>query len=37
VEPDRPAALRGIEALPRRVQVMPADAGRIKAYIEAHA
>jgi threonine synthase len=36
-EPDRPAALRGIENLPRRVQTMPADAARIKAYIERHA
>jgi threonine synthase len=36
-EPDRPAALRGIEALPRRVQVVPADAARIKSYIEQHA
>jgi threonine synthase len=36
-EPERPASLRGIEALPRRVQVMPADTARIKAYIEQHA
>jgi threonine synthase len=35
-EPPRPAALQGIEALPRRVQVMPADAERIKAYIGEH-
>jgi threonine synthase len=33
IEPPRPAAMQGIEALPKRVQVMPADAGRIKAYI----
>ncbi len=36
-EPDRPAALQGIEALPKRVQVLPADVGRVKRYIEAHA
>jgi threonine synthase len=36
-EPDRPAALLGIEALPRRVQVMPADVALVKRYIEAHA
>jgi threonine synthase len=36
IEPPRPAALQGIEALPKRVQVMPADAGRIKAYIRDH-
>ena len=32
--PLRPAALEGIEALPKRYTVMPADAGRVKAYIE---
>jgi threonine synthase len=36
IEPPRPAAMQGIEALPKRVQVMPADAGRIKAYIRDH-
>jgi threonine synthase len=36
-EPERPAALRGIEALPRRVQVMPADAVAVKRFIEEHA
>ena len=36
IEPPRPAALQGIEALPKRVQVMPADAGRVKAYIRDH-
>jgi threonine synthase len=35
-EPERPAAYAGIEALPKRVQVMPADAARIKAYIAEH-
>ena len=32
-EPRRPAAMQGIEQLPRRVKVMPADAARVKAYI----
>ena len=32
-EPDRPAAMRGIEALPKRFEVMPADAARVKAFI----
>jgi threonine synthase len=36
-EPDRPAALAGIEDRPRRVQVMAADAGQVKRFIEAHA
>ena len=36
IEPPRPAALQGIESLPRRVQVLPADAERIKAYIRDH-
>jgi threonine synthase len=34
-EPPRPAALAGLEALPRRVQVLPADAARVKALIAA--
>ncbi|MEQ1804663.1 MAG: threonine synthase [Burkholderiaceae bacterium] len=33
VEPDRPAHLRGIEQLPKRFQVMAADAQGVKAYI----
>jgi len=32
-EPDRPAALQGIEALPKRFRVMPADAAAVKTYI----
>ena len=36
IEPSRPAALQGIEALPRRVQVMPADAARVMRYIAEH-
>jgi len=34
--PERPAKFEGIEALPKRVQVMPADVTLIKAYIERH-
>jgi threonine synthase len=34
--PPRPAALAGLEALPRRVAVLPADAVRVKALIAAH-
>ena len=34
--PERPARFEGIEALPKRVQVMPADAQQVKAYIAAH-
>jgi threonine synthase len=32
-EPDRPAKFVGIEALPKRVQVMDADVAAIKALI----
>lgn len=35
--PIRPAALEGLEQRPRHVSVVPADAGRIKAWIAAHA
>jgi threonine synthase len=35
-EPDRPAKYAGIEALPRRVTVLPADVQRVKDYIAAH-
>jgi len=34
--PERPAKFAGIEDLPKRVQVMPADVQQIKAYIERH-
>jgi threonine synthase len=34
-EPDRPAAQRGIEALPRRFTVMAADATAVQRLIEA--
>jgi threonine synthase len=36
-EPDRPASLRGIEQLPKRFEVMAADAAAVKAYIVANA
>ena len=32
-EPERPAALVGIEDLPKRFEVMPNDAARVKAFI----
>ena len=35
-EPDRPARFEGIEQLPRRVTVMPADAQAIKGFIARH-
>ena len=35
-EPYRPAQFNGIEALPKRVQIMPADTALIKQYIATH-
>ncbi|MGD9550608.1 MAG: threonine synthase [Burkholderiaceae bacterium] len=35
-EPERPARFEGIENLPRRVQVLPADVQRVKDYIAQH-
>ena len=35
-EPERPARFEGIEALPKRVVRLPADAEAIKAYIAEH-
>ena len=35
-EPDRPARFAGIEALPKRVTRLPADAAAVKDYIAAH-
>jgi threonine synthase len=35
-EPERPAALAGIEKLPKRFQVMKADAAAVKGYIAEH-
>lgn len=34
--PPRPAGFEGIEALPKRVQLMPADVVAVKAYIASH-
>lgn len=36
-DPQRPAAFAGLEALPQRFEVLPADAARVKAFIAAHA
>jgi threonine synthase len=36
-EPARPAGFENLEKRPQRVEVMDADAGRVKAYIAAHA
>lgn len=35
-EPDRPAKFAGIEQLPKRVTVLPADAAQVKQFIAAH-
>ena len=35
-EPERPAAFAGLESLPQRFEVLPADASRVKAFIAAH-
>lgn len=35
-DPDRPARFEGIETLPKRVQVMQADAEAVKRYIRDH-
>jgi threonine synthase len=35
-EPDRPAKFAGIEDLPKRVTVLPADAEQVKQFIAAH-
>ena len=36
-EPERPAGMVGMEDLPQRFEVMPADAQAVKDYIAAHA
>lgn len=36
VQPDRPAAMRGIEDLPKRFVVMPADTDAVKRYLSEH-
>jgi threonine synthase len=35
-QPDRPAQFEGIEALPKRVHVMPSDVNLVKAFIQQH-
>jgi threonine synthase len=35
--PERPPGFEGIEALPKRVKLMPADVALIKAYVAEHA
>jgi threonine synthase len=35
-EPDRPAAFAGIEQLPKRVTVLPADVRAVKGFIASH-
>ena len=35
-DPERPAKFAGIEDLPKRVQVMPANVQLVKQYIERH-
>jgi len=35
-EPDRPERFQGIEDLPKRVTVLPADAVQVKAFVAAH-
>jgi threonine synthase len=35
-QPDRPAKFEGIENLPKRVKVVPADVNVIKQYITEH-
>jgi threonine synthase len=36
IDPPRPAATEGIEQRPRRFEVLPADAERVKRYIAEH-
>jgi threonine synthase len=36
-ESERPVAFEGIERLPQRYEVMPADAHRVREYVRAHA
>jgi len=35
-EPERPARFQGIEDLPKRVTVLPADVAQVKAFVAAH-
>jgi threonine synthase len=34
--PPRPARFEGMEDLPRRVKLLPADVALVKAYIQEH-
>ena len=36
IEPDRPPAMRGIEALPKRFEVMPPEVQLVKTYLSEH-
>ncbi len=36
IQPDRPAAMRGIEELPKRFVVMPVDTQAVKTYLSAN-
>jgi threonine synthase len=35
-EPERPPGFEGIEQLPKRFALVPADTAAVKRYIEAH-
>jgi threonine synthase len=35
-QPERPVKFEGIEALPKRVKVMPSDVAQVKSYIAEH-
>jgi threonine synthase len=37
IEPPRPAAYAGLESRPQRCTILPADAARVAAFIDAHA
>ena len=36
-DPERPAAFAGIEELPQRYEVLPADPQRVRDFLQAHA
>jgi threonine synthase len=36
-DPDRPPGFADLEGRPQRFERLPADAGRVRAYVEAHA
>jgi len=35
-DPERPAQFDGIESLPKRVLVMPANTEQVKSFVRAH-